>query len=368
MIEAVAKIAADRGVPRAQIALAWLSKHPAVTAPIVGATKPHHLDDADRVGRHRAHAGRDLTRSSRPTRPNPCRASSDLRFCLSEAVRPRNRSRGVGMQVHFANVWQTIADEVGDRTALIHGDERVSWRRARRAGRSSRAGVRRAGPEAGLEGRALPLQRHRVRHRAVRRVQDAGRAGQRELPVHRQRAAVPARQLRRRGAVLPLEPRRPGGAGAREGGRSCVRSIEVDDGGPHVDGALRWEEVLASHIRRAPRIEGQPEDIYMLYTGGTTGMPKGVMYTHGVFPIGARRLRRRDHGRRRTADERRGAARAGRPARRAAGVARGVPADARHRHVARHDGAAADEGHGRHAHEPLVRSRTSCGRRSSARE
>ncbi len=46
VIEAVAAIAANRGVPRAQIALAWVSKHPAVTAPIVGATKPHHLDDA----------------------------------------------------------------------------------------------------------------------------------------------------------------------------------------------------------------------------------------------------------------------------------------------------------------------------------
>ena len=33
------------------------------------------------------------------------------------------------MQVHFANVWQAIADEVGDdRTALIHGDARLSWR------------------------------------------------------------------------------------------------------------------------------------------------------------------------------------------------------------------------------------------------
>ncbi len=46
VIEAVAAIAASRGVPRAQIALAWVSKHPAVSAPIVGATKPHHLDDA----------------------------------------------------------------------------------------------------------------------------------------------------------------------------------------------------------------------------------------------------------------------------------------------------------------------------------
>ncbi|WP_104128565.1 aldo/keto reductase [Cryobacterium sp. Y57] len=42
----VADIAAERGVPRAQVALAWVSGNPAVTAPIVGATKPQHLDDA----------------------------------------------------------------------------------------------------------------------------------------------------------------------------------------------------------------------------------------------------------------------------------------------------------------------------------
>jgi aryl-alcohol dehydrogenase-like predicted oxidoreductase len=46
IIDRVAEIAAERGVSRAQVALAWVSKHPAVSAPIVGATKPHHLDDA----------------------------------------------------------------------------------------------------------------------------------------------------------------------------------------------------------------------------------------------------------------------------------------------------------------------------------
>ncbi len=46
IIEQVAQIAGQRGVPRAQVALAWVAHHPAVTAPIVGATKPHHLDDA----------------------------------------------------------------------------------------------------------------------------------------------------------------------------------------------------------------------------------------------------------------------------------------------------------------------------------
>jgi aryl-alcohol dehydrogenase (NADP+) len=39
-------VAKARGVPRAQIALAWLLSKPVITAPIVGATKLHHLDDA----------------------------------------------------------------------------------------------------------------------------------------------------------------------------------------------------------------------------------------------------------------------------------------------------------------------------------
>jgi 1-deoxyxylulose-5-phosphate synthase len=46
VVDAVAAVAEARGVPRAQVALAWLAGRPGVTAPIVGATKPEHLDDA----------------------------------------------------------------------------------------------------------------------------------------------------------------------------------------------------------------------------------------------------------------------------------------------------------------------------------
>jgi aryl-alcohol dehydrogenase-like predicted oxidoreductase len=46
IVERVAEIAAQRGVPRAQVALAWVLAQPSVTSPIIGATKPHHLDDA----------------------------------------------------------------------------------------------------------------------------------------------------------------------------------------------------------------------------------------------------------------------------------------------------------------------------------
>ncbi|MFJ3225061.1 aldo/keto reductase [Streptomyces sp. NPDC086783] len=46
IVDTVGRIATERGVPRAQVALAWLLRQDAVTAPIVGATKARHLDDA----------------------------------------------------------------------------------------------------------------------------------------------------------------------------------------------------------------------------------------------------------------------------------------------------------------------------------
>jgi aryl-alcohol dehydrogenase-like predicted oxidoreductase len=46
IVEAVASIAAARGVSRAQIALAWLLRNPVISAPIIGARKSAHLDDA----------------------------------------------------------------------------------------------------------------------------------------------------------------------------------------------------------------------------------------------------------------------------------------------------------------------------------
>jgi aryl-alcohol dehydrogenase-like predicted oxidoreductase len=46
IVEVVGRVAAERGIPRAQIALAWVSKNPVVSAPIVGASKAEQLQDA----------------------------------------------------------------------------------------------------------------------------------------------------------------------------------------------------------------------------------------------------------------------------------------------------------------------------------
>jgi aryl-alcohol dehydrogenase-like predicted oxidoreductase len=46
IVQAVLDVASERGVAPASVALAWVMRHPAVTAPIIGASKPGHLDDA----------------------------------------------------------------------------------------------------------------------------------------------------------------------------------------------------------------------------------------------------------------------------------------------------------------------------------
>ena len=46
VVEAVSRVAERRGVPRAHVAMAWVAQKPGVTAPIIGATKEQHLEDA----------------------------------------------------------------------------------------------------------------------------------------------------------------------------------------------------------------------------------------------------------------------------------------------------------------------------------
>lgn len=70
VVERVAQIAGERGVPSAQVALAWLLHKPGVTAPIVGATKPAHLKDA--LAAEQLTLGEDeISRLEEPYLPHP---------------------------------------------------------------------------------------------------------------------------------------------------------------------------------------------------------------------------------------------------------------------------------------------------------
>ena len=70
VIERTADIASERGVSPAQIALAWLLHKPGVTAPIIGATKPEHLEQALAAAELEL-APDEVTRLEEPYRPHP---------------------------------------------------------------------------------------------------------------------------------------------------------------------------------------------------------------------------------------------------------------------------------------------------------
>jgi aryl-alcohol dehydrogenase-like predicted oxidoreductase len=70
VVERVAEVAAERGVPSAQVALAWLLHRPGVTAPIVGATRAEHLQDAI-AAEQLSLSEEEIARLEEPYRPHP---------------------------------------------------------------------------------------------------------------------------------------------------------------------------------------------------------------------------------------------------------------------------------------------------------
>jgi fatty-acyl-CoA synthase len=185
------------------------------------------------------------------------------------------------MQMHFASVWEAIADEIPDRTALVHGELRRTWRQFDdRAARLARAlqqhGI---GPDskvaqylyngneylescfAAFKLGAVPINAS-YRYLEEELVYLLDNADIEVLFFH---GALGER-------VAKLVDRLP----------KLRAIVQVDDGSPSIGGALGYEELISSN-QPAERLERAEDGLYMLYTGGTTGMPKGVMYDVSAF-------------------------------------------------------------------------------------
>jgi len=187
--------------------------------------------------------------------------------------------------MHFATVWESIADVIGDETALVHGESRRTWtefdqRSARMAaayvaaglGHDSKVGLYLYNGNEYVEAhngafkmRGVPVNvNYRYLDEELWYLLD--NADAEALVFHSSLGDRVARVVDRLPKLKLL--------------------VEVDDGNPgQVPGALAYEDVLAGHDPM-PRITRAEDDIYMLYTGGTTGMPKGVMYAMGGMTSG----------------------------------------------------------------------------------
>ena len=189
------------------------------------------------------------------------------------------RERDEALELHYATLWEALSDEIGDRDAIVHGSQRRTWseyetRAARLAsafldaglGADSKIGMYLYnGNEyletqfAGMKIRGVPINvNYRYLDDELLYLLDNSDAE--ALVFHTSLGDRVARVMERANKVRLW--------------------IEVDDGGESIPGAVQYESLIEGHDP-AKRITRSANDLYMLYTGGTTGMPKGVMYDIG---------------------------------------------------------------------------------------
>ena len=190
------------------------------------------------------------------------------------------------MEMNFATVWESITDVIPDAPAITHGDLTRTWaeyteRAARVAGALDAHGLGHDAKTAlymyncneyleaqygCMKTRGVPINvNYRYLDDELWYLLD--NSDSRALFFHSSLGDRVARVADR----LP----------------ELTLLVEVDDGegAGRVPNAVRFEELIAGHDPM-PRIERAEDDIYMLYTGGTTGMPKGVMYANGGMAAG----------------------------------------------------------------------------------
>jgi len=181
----------------------------------------------------------------------------------------------------FASAWEQVADVVPEREAIVFGERRISYHQfddaaARFAGALDSAGVR-EGAKVALYLYNCPeyliAQYGAFKHRAVP-VNVNYRYLDEELVYLMENSD--AEVLVFHSSLSKCVER------VRDKLRALRLFVEVDDDGRHLDGTWRFDDLLEAHEPQ-PRKSRHVEDLYMLYTGGTTGMPKGVMFRQGEF-------------------------------------------------------------------------------------
>jgi fatty-acyl-CoA synthase len=192
------------------------------------------------------------------------------------------------MEMHYATVIEALADTLGDATAQIAGDQRVSWkdfesRAARLSQALESAGLQKDSkvgillyngieyPEAVLATMKLRGQPINMNYRYV--------ADELLYLIENSEMSALIYDSSLAPQVAEIRDRAPG----------LKLLVEVTHGNEPLPGALTYESVM-ERFEPAPRISRSGDDLFMMYTGGTTGMPKGVMYRLQDITLGMANL------------------------------------------------------------------------------
>ncbi|MGV0627378.1 acyl-CoA synthetase [Mycolicibacter minnesotensis] len=205
------------------------------------------------------------------------------------------------MEFNLAQVFAAVAAAIPDRDCIVFGDRRFSYqqiedrsRRLARALHERGLGVRRerselAPDESGQSHLALYLANGNeyiegmlgaynarvapfnvnYRYVADELIYLLTNASAEAIMYHARYAPTLAEALAQAGDRLP---------------EMLLIHVDDDSGNEPLPGAIRYEELLAATSAEPLGLELSPDDLYVLYTGGTTGMPKGVLWRqHDIF-------------------------------------------------------------------------------------
>jgi len=185
------------------------------------------------------------------------------------------------VEIDFATAWEIVSDALPDRDALVQGDRRVTYRAFEESAARFAAAIEAAGVS---EGAKIALYLYNGPEYLIA---EFGAFKHRAVPVN-----VNYRYLDDELAylidnsdaeVLVFHSSLGDRVGrVRDALPNLRLLVEVDDGGGHLDGAIGFDELVASSVPQARRARSS-RDITMTYTGGTTGMPKGVMSRQGPY-------------------------------------------------------------------------------------
>ena len=186
------------------------------------------------------------------------------------------------MSMQFANVWERVSDTVGDEIALINGEDVLTWasfdnKAAKIATILEEHGLK-SDSKVGIylhnSNEYLEVQYGVFKIEGVP-INVNYRYKENELVYLLDNSDAEAVFFQgcyaeRIGAIKEQLPK-------------VKVYIQIDDGTePLMESAIDYENSISSSKEQI-RFDRTEDNIYMLYTGGTTGMPKGVMYKHGSF-------------------------------------------------------------------------------------
>jgi fatty-acyl-CoA synthase len=212
------------------------------------------------------------------------------------------------MEPNLADLSEAIARTIPERECLVWRDRRLSWRELgerthRLANHLLARGLRVRGERAGLPGWesgqahvALCLYNSPEYLEAM-----IGCFAARVVPVNVNYKYTPAelvpllRDARARGLVYHASFA-PTVAEISSSLPDLDVLLQVDDGSrePLLPGAIPYEAALAGASPARPEVVRSPDDLYVLYTGGTTGRPKGVLWRQADIYFAALGGRRPD--------------------------------------------------------------------------